>query len=121
MHIFCAHKSMLRAIYFGYHKRRCTSKKSMKTSPIAIAIAIKNALTTLAIAIMNALTTLAIVIMNALTTLAIAIMNTLTALAIAIINALIVLNITAKKPLNFTSKPDGLQEAWLPRVLRKRT
>ena len=134
MHIFRAHKSMPRAIYLGYHKRRCTSKKSKKMSPIAtaiaimnalitlaLAIAIMNALTTLAIAIMNALTTLAIAIMNALTKLAIAIMNALTKLAIAIINALMVLTITAKKPLNFTPKPDGLQEAWLPRVLRKGT
>ena len=116
MHIFRAHKRMPRAIYLGYHKRRCTSKKSIKTSPIATAIAIMNTLITLAlaIAIMNALITLAlaIAIMNALITLA---------LAIAIINALMVLTITAKKPLNFTPKPDRLQEAWLPRVLRKRT
>ena len=135
MHIFRAHKSMPRAIYLGYHKRRYTSKKSIKTSPIATAIAIMNALITLAlaiaimnalitlalvIAIMSALTKLAIAIMNALTKLAIAIKNALTTLAIAIINALMVLTM-AKKPLNFTPKPDGLQEAWLPRVLRKRT
>ena len=51
--------------------------------------------------------------MTALTT--IAIMNALT--TIAIMNVLIL----AGEPLNFTPKPDGSQEAWLLRVLRKRT